>query len=180
MNSNNMTLTTTMSPTRDEDPLQAATTTTQTTTQTTSFNSTEEMIEYLQKTQVVDMNDETMDPLEWSFRKMVPIPEHFYWDVVSSEEEQRCIPTRIRFWHRSLYTLSRVSQWTDDHIGQPLARTLGLHTPRSSDVTMFMSDDDWKRSQRIVMERQKNQEANEEEGRDPPLPDERSTGKETN
>ncbi|GAX28606.1 hypothetical protein FisN_1Hu603 [Fistulifera solaris] len=144
-----------MTPTLDQDSLKTATAV------PAAFQSTEEMIEYLQQTQVVDMNAEDMDPLEWTFRKVVPIPEHYYWDVVSNKEDQAQIPARIRFWHRSLYALSCASQWTDDHIGQPLARSLGLHTPRMNDVTMFMSDDDWKRSQRIVAERQ-NQEIKED------------------
>lgn len=147
MESGAMTPTEATTPAMSNDPLEAPATT------PTAFHSTEEMIEYLQQTQVVDMNAETMDPLEWTFRKVVPIPEHYYWDVVSSQEEQAHIPARIRLWHRSLFALSRASQWTDDHIGQPLARTLGLDTPRMNDVTMFMSDDDWKRSQRIVTER---------------------------
>lgn len=113
----------------------------------------EKIIELLNKRQTVDMNAEDMDPLEWAFRKIVPIPEHYYWDIVSSNEIIH-IPARIRVWHGGIYALSRVSQWSADHIGQPLVRTLGLDTPRMHDVTMFMSEKDWKQSQRIVTERQ--------------------------
>lgn len=148
---NNQVITT--QPTTPHDPLQPP-------SEMISYNSTEEMIEILRQGQKVDMKAEDMDPLEWAFRSIVPIPEHYYWDVVPESQEE-IIPARIRWWHRSLFALSRVSQWTEINVGQPLVRTLGLDTPRMSDVTMFMSEKDWKRSQRIVIERQ-NQRTEEE------------------
>jgi len=113
----------------------------------------------------IDLNAEEMDPLEWTFRTLVPVPKYYYWEVqhpvienndgrsVSSSSSYR-VPLRIQLWHNCIDSLSRAYQCMEKCIGRPLARGLGLEEPRMhSDVTMYMTEEDWKTSQRIVAER---------------------------
>jgi hypothetical protein len=118
-----------------------------------TYDTPEEMMEILSQRHVVDLTAEDMDPLEWTFRKLIPVPENYYWDVVQDQDVER-VPTRIKLWHKSFHSVATAFQWTEQRVGMPLARTLGLTSSRMSTVTMFMTDEDWKKSKRIVTERQ--------------------------
>jgi len=115
--------------------------------------SREEVEQILTERQEVDMTDEDMDPLEWTFRKLVPIPAHFYWDVVVDEKERAHIPTKIKVWHKTIASLGAVQQFADRWIARPVASGLGVTSSRFQYVTDNMTQEDWKESKRIVTER---------------------------
>ena len=151
---------------REEDQTQPASADPLATAETVSkpsYDTPEELYAILTERHQVDMEREDMDPLEWSVRKVVPIPAHYYWDVVPEDKDgtmQTEIPRSIRWWHNSVHAMANALEWTEQKVGLPLGRRLGLLSPRMSDVTMFMSDDDWKKSERIVTERKQAEASN--------------------
>jgi hypothetical protein len=42
----------------------------------------ENLLDIVSELNVVDMHDETMDPLEWAIRKVIPIPKVYYWELI--------------------------------------------------------------------------------------------------
>ena len=122
------------------------------------YETPEQLIEILCETNEVDLTAEDMDPLEWTFRKVVPIPKYYYWDIVKNPDDKSLVPNRIKLWHTSIASMTSAFQWTEQRIGMPLARTLGLTSPRFNDVTMFMTRDDWRESKRIVTNRNRRRE----------------------
>ena len=74
--------------------------------------------------------DEDMDPLEWTVRKVVPIPRVYYWDVVPDQAERASIPWKIRAWHSTIAGCCRVGNWMDRRVAQPIARGVGLTDSR--------------------------------------------------
>ncbi len=94
----------------------------------------------------VDMNDPTMDPLEWGVRKMISIPKQYYW--VSKNYD---VSVRTKVWHRSIATLG-VSLRMAEKVGEVLANFTGLNSSRFEDVTVFMSDEEWENARKIADE----------------------------
>ena len=67
------------------------------------------------------MNDEMMDPLEWTVRKVVPIPKAYYWDTGNHD-----LPLSIKMWHRSIAFLGK-SVRAVECAGEKVATTTGLN-----------------------------------------------------
>ena len=134
--------------------------------------SPDELEQILSERQVVDMTDEDMDPIEWTFRKLVPIPAHYYWDLVDEEEKDN-IPIKIKVWHKTIASLGAIQQWTDRWIARPVASGLGITSSRFQYVTDNMTEEDWKESRRIVSERK------EKAGKMPPKEGEQLEQQET-
>jgi hypothetical protein len=128
------------------------------------FETQEELLAILSQRHEVDLNAEDMDPLEWTFRKVVPVPKFYYWDVLKQQHHQpqqqegssdaAVIPMRIKLWHHTIATMTGAYQWTEQKVALPLARTFGLTSSRFDDVAMYMTEDDRNASRRIVAERQ--------------------------
>lgn len=118
----------------------------------------EELTKTLSKRKEIDETDEMLDPIEWSFRKIVPIPDKYYWDVIEEDQENE-IPRNIKIWHKTIAGLEAVYNWTEKWIAKPVAGGLGLGltTSRFSYVTETMNQDDWEDSVRIVQERKQNE-----------------------
>ena len=128
------------------------------------YETTDDLLSILRQRHDVDITAEDMDPFEYGFRSVVPIPAHYYWDVCRNEEDVLSIPKSIKIWHNSIATMTNVFQWTERRVGWPLARMLGLTKPRFHDVTMFMTKDDWKESERRVAKRREQREMNGKNG----------------
>lgn len=126
--------------------------------------SVEEMETILCERQVVDMNDEMMDPIEWTIRTILPIPAAYYWEVFEErtndenlqlwkKELYTKIPTYIKIWHTTIFTLDNIQNWTNRSIAQPIASMTGLTGSRFYYITDTMTKDDIERSKRYVQRR---------------------------
>lgn len=45
--------------------------------------------EILNECEEADLSDENMDPIEWTVRKVIPIPKHYYWELLASSSSQQ-------------------------------------------------------------------------------------------
>ena len=104
-----------------------------------------DVIQLVQERQPVPVNDDLLDPLEYAFRHIVPIPKHYYWNVVKEEQRQE-IPEGVKLWHKTIYGLQAAYQWTDSRVARPLASTLGLTSSRFDYVTLTMTEDELRAS----------------------------------
>jgi hypothetical protein len=114
--------------------------------------SPQELQKVISQRQVVDMSDEDMDPIEWTVRKVIPIPAEYYWDVVS-EEQHAQIPVRTKVWHKTIALLWGAHQWTERRVAKPLASALGLTDSRFDYVVENMTDKEWEDSRAMVAAR---------------------------
>jgi hypothetical protein len=68
-----------------------------------------------------------MDPLEYTFRKYIPIPRVYFWDnitaVPSSPDD---LPRRIKLWHYTIYYLGEGLRIAEKG-GEVVANVLGLN-----------------------------------------------------
>ena len=94
--------------------------------------------------------DDPLDPIEWTVRKLIPIPETYYWeytppaDVAVPENWQTTLlPWHVKVWHCSIAAADAALQWTDRWIAQPVASATGLTAPRMSHVTDHMTEAEW-------------------------------------
>jgi hypothetical protein len=125
----------------DEEPSSGPSTTTTTTTTT--------IPKELLQVEEVDMNSETMDPFEWTTRKLISIPKTYYWDTNVDPKE---LPFKLKVWHRSVGVMGSAVRLID-RMGKPVVGFLGLSSSRFDYVTSTMTDSDWENSRRIVEER---------------------------
>jgi hypothetical protein len=107
--------------------------------------SSQELQKIISQRQVVDMSDEDMDPIEWTVRKVIPIPAEYYWDAVSEEQHDQ-IPARTKVWHKTISFLCGAQQWTERSVAKPLAASLGLTDSRFDYVVDNMTDEEWEKS----------------------------------
>ncbi|KAL7580063.1 hypothetical protein ACA910_005048 [Epithemia clementina (nom. ined.)] len=117
--------------------------------------SIEELITILRQKKQVDFNDELMDPIEWTVRKVCPLPAVYYWDLLEGQPEEikKEIPWKIRWWHRIVGSLDRASNVVDRWVAQPVAGTLGLTESRFEYVIDSMTEEELEASKRNVAER---------------------------
>ena len=117
----------------------------------------EELLVVLRRTKQVDFNDEYMDPIEWSVRKIFPLPEVYYWDVMEGQPKDSIqkIPWKIRYWHRLVGSLDHASDIVNRWVAQPIAGTLGITDSRFSYVIDNMTEEELQASKRLVAERKK-------------------------
>ena len=92
--------------------------------------------------ELVDMNDEDMDMLEWIVRKIIPIPKQYYWEstTTSRSTDASNLPRSVVIWHNVVGTLSRAVQWID-RMGTPVADATGLTSSRFDYVLSTMTDE---------------------------------------
>jgi len=90
------------------------------------------------KCEEVDMSDPKLDPLEWSVRKAISIPRVYYW-----ETENYSVSLRTKVWHRTIQTMG-ITLRCAEKMGEVASNVLGLNSSRYSDVTDFMTDEEWK------------------------------------
>lgn len=101
----------------------------------------------------VDMNDPNMDPLEWSARKLIPIPKAYYWDTQNEN-----IPLKTKAWHHTVSALGSSVRFAEN-VGEVAANFLGLNTSRYDYVTSTMTDEDWERARNTASERRLKRES---------------------
>lgn len=95
----------------------------------------------------VDMDDPRMDPLEWTVRKLIPIPKAYFWETGNTD-----LPARTKLWHRTVGAMSRVVQFVD-HVGKPVVDFTGVTTSRYDYVTSTMTDAQKETARRTALER---------------------------
>lgn len=103
----------------------------------------------LYEVEEVDMNSETMDPFEWTTRKLISIPKVYYWNT---DVDPKKLPVNLKVWHRSVGLMGSAVGFIDS-LGKPVVGALGLSSSRFSYVTSTMTARDWETSRRIVEER---------------------------
>jgi hypothetical protein len=114
--------------------------------------SPQELQKIIFQRQAVDMSDEDMDPIEWTVRKVIPIPAEYYWEVVSEEQHDQ-VPARTKVWHKTISFLCRAQQWTERSVAKPLAASLGLTDSRFDYVVDNMTDEEWEKSREMAAAR---------------------------
>jgi hypothetical protein len=95
---------------------------------------------------------QNMDPLEWTFRKLYPIPQHYYWEVVTPDQLSQ-VPLKIKIWHRTTSMLWSTYQVVDRYVAQPIARETGITKSRFDYVIDTMTQEDWESSKQMIAER---------------------------
>lgn len=95
-----------------------------------------------------DENDPDMDPLEWSTRKIVPIPQAYYWQTGNYD-----LPTRVKAWHLSIYALGSLTRCAEC-VGGVIADLTGLNGSEFDYVTSTMTPEEWEISRRNLAQRQ--------------------------
>eukprot|EP00551_Chaetoceros_affinis_P007632 CAMPEP_0203665848 /NCGR_PEP_ID=MMETSP0090-20130426/3006_1 /ASSEMBLY_ACC=CAM_ASM_001088 /TAXON_ID=426623 /ORGANISM="Chaetoceros affinis, Strain CCMP159" /LENGTH=165 /DNA_ID=CAMNT_0050529557 /DNA_START=26 /DNA_END=523 /DNA_ORIENTATION=+ len=110
------------------------------------------------KCEVVDMNNPQMDPLEWSFRKLISIPKKYYWQTGNYN-----VSTRTKVWHRTVGALG-LSLRVAERVGEVLANITGLNSNRFNYITDHMTEEEWAAARRRAEEaRLKRKEKRERE-----------------
>ena len=113
----------------------------------------------------VDMNDPKMDPLEWTIRKIVPIPKAYYWETGNTE-----LPMKTKAWHQIVGTLGALVAFLD-RVGKPVTDATGLSASRFDYVKSTMTESQLAKAQEMASERKIRSQASRraleaEEGRD--------------
>ncbi|KAL3770537.1 hypothetical protein ACHAW5_009565 [Stephanodiscus triporus] len=98
----------------------------------------------------VDMTNPDMDPLEYAFRRYIPIPRAYFWDTASdANDHNQNLPFGIKLWHRSIYYLGECLRRAEAG-GEVVANILGLNDGPFDYVTSGMTEDEMARSRAIV------------------------------
>jgi hypothetical protein len=84
--------------------------------------------------EVVDMNNEDMDMLEWIVRKTIPIPKKYYWETGNTD-----LPRNVKIWHNVVGSMSGAVKWLD-RVGKPVVDATGLTASRFDYVESTMTD----------------------------------------
>lgn len=101
----------------------------------------------------VDLTNPDMDPLEYTFRRFVPIPRVYFWDSASDANDQnRQLPFRIKMWHRSIYYAGECLKRAEA-AGGVIAGFLGLNSGPFDYVVDGMTEEEMRQSQRNVEQR---------------------------
>mmetsp|Transcript_31981 Transcript_31981/g.73502 ORF Transcript_31981/g.73502 Transcript_31981/m.73502 type:complete len:133 (-) Transcript_31981:174-572(-) len=95
----------------------------------------------------VDMEDPKMDPLEWSVRKVIPIPKAYFWETGNHD-----LPAKTKLWHRTVGTMANVVKFVD-RIGKPVTDGLGITASRYDYVTSTMTEKQWQKARKTASER---------------------------
>jgi hypothetical protein len=127
--------------------------------------------------QLTPEQDELLDPLERCFRYWIPIPKHYYWQVVAAnnynirnqsrdttqetkvDESTIVIPRAIRYWHNAIYWGSRILDGLTHKVAEPLASGLGITQSRFAYVLDQMTPEEYEASRaRAQQQRQERQQ----------------------
>lgn len=95
----------------------------------------------------VDMENEDMDMLEWTVRKIIPIPKQYYWETGNDD-----LPLRIKAWHQAVGSMSATIKWID-RIGKPIVDASGLKSSRFEYVRETMTEEQIQESIEKVRQR---------------------------
>ena len=102
----------------------------------------------------VDLTNPDMDPLEYTFRRYVPIPKAYFWDTADdSNDHHSNLPFRIKLWHRTIFYLGWCLKQAEAG-GEMVANILGLNSGQFDYVTETMTEEEWDHS-RVVVERRR-------------------------
>lgn len=118
--------------------------------------SANEINKILSELNEVDMNDEMMDPIEWTVRKVIPIPKHYYWEVIDVKSNpnqmvlQNKVSTTIKIWHNIISTFDTLQNYTTNNIAKPVADMTGITGSRFYYVNDWMTNRDLQNSKRYV------------------------------
>lgn len=122
-----------------------------------------ELISMLSERHVLNLSpeeDELLDPIERTVRFIVPIPKHYYWDVVvaAAQNEHPAvstneIPWSIKVWHHAIASCATVGAMADAYVAQPIASFFGLTGPRFHEVLNSMTQEEMEDSARSIRER---------------------------
>jgi hypothetical protein len=109
-------------------------------------------IEY-QTYEVDEVTMSRMDPLEYTFRRYIPIPRVYFWDnitaVPSSPDD---LPRRIKLWHYTIYYLGEGLRIAEKG-GEAVANVLGLNDGPFDYVTSSMTPEEILASRTMMDER---------------------------
>ena len=106
----------------------------------------------------VDLTNPNMDPLEYTFRRYVPIPKVYFWETANeSNDYHQHLPFRVKLWHNTIYYLGVCLQKAES-AGEMVANVFGLNSGEFDYVTSTMTEEQWNQSRR-------NMEQRREEGR---------------
>ena len=123
--------------------------------------------------------EEPLDPLEWTVRRLIPIPETYYWDYTPpgytnnnhhNPDWRSQLPYKLKIWHRTIGMADSILRWTDRWIAQPVAGATGLTASRLSYVTDHMTKQEWEEARNRLRARTERSLADIESGRGSVLP----------
>jgi hypothetical protein len=106
-------------------------------------------IEY-QTYEVDDVTMSRMDPLEYTFRKYIPIPRVYFWDITAVSPDD--LPRRIKLWHYTIYYLGEGLRIAEKG-GEVVANVLGLNDGPFDYVTSGMIPEEMVASCAVMDER---------------------------
>jgi len=131
------------------------------------------------------MNDPDMDPIEWTVRKIVPIPKQYYWEILQnnnassssaagsnninnynhySHSSNANISYKIKFWHNLIYLLMVLYQFCNTWIATPIGDTLGITSSSTNRyVNHGITDEDYENSKINVQNRKKKQQLQQQQ-----------------
>jgi hypothetical protein len=111
----------------------------------------------------VDLTNPDMDPLEYTFRRFVPIPKVYFWDTADeSNYFNQNLPLRVKLWHNSIYYLGLCLKKAEA-AGEIVANILGLNSGEFDYVTNTMTEEQWSESRRNVEARRQESRRHQEE-----------------
>ncbi|KAL7469164.1 hypothetical protein ACHAXS_009434 [Conticribra weissflogii] len=110
----------------------------------------------------VDLTDPDMDPLEYTFRRLVPIPKVYFWETADqSNNHHESLPFKIKLWHNTIYYLSLCLRKAEAG-GEIIANILGLNNSEFDYVMDAMTEEEWRMSRENVERRLEESRANRE------------------
>ncbi|KAL3782969.1 hypothetical protein HJC23_003125 [Cyclotella cryptica] len=111
----------------------------------------------------VDLNNPNIDPLEYTFRRFVPIPKVYFWETADeSNDFHQNLPIRVKLWHNTIYYLG-VCLKKAESAGEIVANILGLNGGEFDYVTNTMTEEQWSQSRRNVEIRREESRRRQEE-----------------
>ncbi len=75
--------------------------------------------------------------LEWTVRKIIPIPKAYYWETGKED-----LSFRTKAWHQTVAFLGRTTKFIEG-IGEAVANLTGLNSSRYDYVTSTMTEAQW-------------------------------------
>ena len=110
-----------------------------------------------------DLTNPEMDPLEYTFRRFVPIPKVYFWETADeSNDFHQNLPVRVKLWHNTIYYLGACLQRAEA-AGGVVASILGLNSGEFDYVTSTMTEDQWNQSRRNMEQRRDQSRLHQEE-----------------
>jgi hypothetical protein len=111
----------------------------------------------------VDLTSPELDPLEYTFRKLVPIPKVYFWETADqSNEYHRNLSFRVKLWHTIIY-FGGICLNKAELVGGAVASILGLNSGEFDYVTNTMTEEQWSQSRRNMEQRRVESRLNQEE-----------------